>query len=58
MADVAKTAEIFLSDVEDGLGERHEVCRKAEKRSDGGIEDICETQIKDVDKEFYDVEGG
>ena len=58
VTDVAKTAEIFLSDIEDGLGERHEVCRKAKKRSDGGIEDICGIQVKSVDNEFHDVEGG
>jgi len=58
MTDVAKTAEIFLSDVEDGLGERHEVCRKTKERSDRGIEDISGIQIKGVDDDFDDVEGG
>jgi hypothetical protein len=58
VTNVAETAEVFLSDVEDGLGERHEVCRKTEKRSGRGIEDIGGIQIKDVDEEFHKVEGG
>ena len=40
VTNVAKATEIFLSDVEDGLGERHEVCRKTKERGDWGIEDI------------------
>lgn len=58
VTNVAKTAEIFLSEIEDGLGERHEVCRKAEKRGYGGIEDISRIQVQGVDKEFHDVKGG
>ena len=58
MTGVAKTAEILLSEIKEGLGERHEVCREAEKRSGGGIEDIRGIQINNVDNEFYDVEGG
>ena len=58
MTNVAKTAEIFLSDVEGGLGERHEVCRKTKKRSHRGIEDISGIEVKGVDNKFHDVEGG
>ena len=58
VADVAETAEIFPGEIEDGLGERHEVCRKTEKRGDRGIEDIGEIQIEGVDNEFYEVESG
>jgi len=45
VTNVAKTAEIFLSDIEDGLGERHEVCREAEKRGDRGIKSISKKQV-------------
>lgn len=58
MADVAVTTEIFLSKIEDGLGERHEVCSKPEKRGDGRIKGIGRKQVKNVDNELYDVEGG
>ena len=58
MTNVAKTAEIFLSEIEDGLRERHEVGRKTEKRGDGGIKNISRKQVKNVDNEFHDVEGG
>lgn len=58
VTDVTKTAEIFIGDVEHGLGERHEVCGKTKERSDRGIEDIGGIQIEGVDDEFHDVEGG
>ena len=56
MANVAKPTEIFLTEVEGGLGERHEVCGKTKKWRDGGIEDICGIQVKNVDNELHDVE--
>ena len=56
MANVAKPTEIFLTEVEAGLGERHEVCGKTKKWRDGGIEDICGIQVKNVDNELHDVE--
>ena len=56
MADVAKPTEIFLAKVEDGLGERHEVCCKTEKWSDRGINDIGRIQVKSVDDELHEVE--
>ena len=58
MTNVAISAEIFLSEVEDGLGERHEVCREPEKRGNGGIKAISRIQVKSVDNELHDVEGG
>jgi hypothetical protein len=58
VTDVAVTTEIFLSEIEDGLGERHEVCSKPEKRGDGRIKGIGRKQVKNVDNELYDVEGG
>jgi len=57
VANVAKPTEIFLSNVEHGLGERHEVGRKAEKWSNGGVKDISGIQEKSVDNELHDVEG-
>lgn len=58
MTDVAKAAEIFLDNIEDGLGERHEVCREAEEWGDRRVEDISGIQIEGVDNEFHEVEGG
>ena len=58
MADVAKTAEILLTDIEDSLGERHEVRRETKERGDGGIKSISRIQVKNVGNEFHDVEGG
>lgn len=58
VTNVAITAEVFLSDVEQGLGERHELRGETKKRSNGGIEDIGGIQVKGVDKEFHDVEDG
>lgn len=57
MANVTKPAEIFLNDVKDSLGERHEVGRETEEGGDGRIEDISGIQIKSVDGEFHDIEG-
>lgn len=56
MANVAETTEILLGDVERRLGERHEVCRKAEKRGSGGIKDIGRIQVKRIDGELHEVE--
>jgi len=58
VTNVAITAEIFLSDIEDGLGERHEVCRETEKRGDRGIKGISRKQVKSVDNKLHEVEGG
>lgn len=58
MTNVAIAAEMFLSDVEQGLGERHELCGETEKRSNGGIKDIGGIQVKCGDKKFHNVEDG
>lgn len=57
MANVAKPAEIFLSDVKDGLGKRHEVCRETKERGGRGIKDVSRIQVKSIDDEFHDIEG-
>ena len=57
MTDVAIPAEIFLSEVEGGLGERHEVCGKPKKWRDGRVKDISGIQVKSVDNELHDVNG-
>ena len=58
MANVAKPAEILLSDIEDGLGKRHEVCRKTKERGDGRIKNISRIQVKNVDSKFHEIESG
>lgn len=58
VTDVAKPTEIFLGEVEGGLGERHKVCGKTKEWRDGRVKDICGIQIKSVNNELHDVEGG
>lgn len=57
MTDVAEPAEIFLNEIEDSLGERHEVCRKTKEWGDGGIKDISGIEVKNVDGQFHEIEG-
>jgi hypothetical protein len=56
VTNVAKAAKILLSEVEDGLGERHEVCRETKKWGDGGIDDTGGIQVESVDSEFHEIE--